>query len=239
MRKAHQWGFVAVTLLSVAMAQWSVAEENASPKLQKVTVRDGVELHYVELGKGEPVVFIHGGLTDYSMWNDHLGAFAKDYRAIAYSRRYNYPNENRIRPGHSAVVEAEDIALFIRKLELDRVHVVGYSYGAYTGLLLGIRHPELVRTLTLAEPPVMCWLEDLPDDRRKQGKALRADAMERCWKPVKMAFTKNNAVGALRIFVDYIRGNGTYDSLRLAARKRGLLNAREFEAIVMSGEMCE
>lgn len=237
MRQAHRWVSLAVTSLIVAVSQLSVAEEVASPKLQKVTVRDGVELHYVELGEGIPIVFIHGGLGDYSTWNNQLGAFAKDYRVIAYSRRYNYPNKNKIRPGHSAAVEAEDLAAFIREKGLEKVHVVGHSYGAYTGLLLAIGHPELVRTVTLAEPPVMCWLDDLPGARRKQGKDLRADSMNRCWKPAKTAFANEDVDGALRIIVDFILGKGTYDTLPSAARKRVLLNGRELEALVASGEL--
>jgi non-heme chloroperoxidase len=36
---------------------------------------NGTELAYVELGQGEPVVFVHGGLQDYRMWAVHLPKF--------------------------------------------------------------------------------------------------------------------------------------------------------------------
>jgi pimeloyl-ACP methyl ester carboxylesterase len=52
-------------------------------KLKKVTVADGVELHYVEQGKGVPVIFVHGAGMGYSTWDNHLGPFAESYRAIA------------------------------------------------------------------------------------------------------------------------------------------------------------
>jgi pimeloyl-ACP methyl ester carboxylesterase len=89
-----------------------------------------VELHYVERGRGVAVIFVHGSLGDYSTWDAQLGPYAETYRAIAYSRRYNDPNTNRLRPNHSAVVEAEDLAAFIKALDLGKVHVVGHSYGA-------------------------------------------------------------------------------------------------------------
>src|SRR5215469_8672211 len=88
----------------------SAEEPKLPPDLKKVTVADGVELHYVEKGKGVPVVFVHGGCSDYSEWDHHLGAFAKHYRAIAYSGRYNYPNTNKRQPGYSPVVAADDLA---------------------------------------------------------------------------------------------------------------------------------
>src|SRR5262249_33744691 len=130
-------------------------EQNGPPQLRRVTIRDGVELNYVEQGKGLPVVFVHGTLGDYSVWEGQVGSFAANYRSLAYSRRYNYPNVNKLAPNHSAVVEAEDLASLIEQLHLGKVHVIGHSYGAYAALFLALKHPDLVRTLTLAEPPVV------------------------------------------------------------------------------------
>jgi pimeloyl-ACP methyl ester carboxylesterase len=62
----------------------------------------------------------------------------------------------------SALVEAEDLAAFMRALGLERSHVVGYSYGAFIALCLVLEHPELVRSLVFAEPPVLRWAIDIP-----------------------------------------------------------------------------
>jgi pimeloyl-ACP methyl ester carboxylesterase len=139
-----------------------------------VAVGDAVELHYVERGQGVAVLFIHGSLGDYSTWDRQLGPFAGDYRAIAYSRRYNYPNTNKLRPKHSAAVEAEDLAAFIKKLDLGKVHVIGHSYGGYTALFLAVKHPELVRTMTLAEPPVVFAGDRVEDAKMRLVKRARA-----------------------------------------------------------------
>src|SRR4051812_21988235 len=83
----------------LAMSPWLPAQQpDKPPEPKKVSVADGVELHYVERGKGVPVVFIHGTGSDYSVWGDYLGSFADIYRAIAYSRRHNYPNTNKVQP---------------------------------------------------------------------------------------------------------------------------------------------
>ena len=55
-------------------------------------------------------------------------------------------------------MDAEDLATLIGTLGLPAAHVVGHSYGAYVALLLALRHPEIVRSLVLSEPPVMRWL---------------------------------------------------------------------------------
>jgi pimeloyl-ACP methyl ester carboxylesterase len=87
------------------------------------------------------------------VWGGYLDSFAESCRAIAYSRWYNYPNENKIQPNYFAAVDAEDLAGLIEKLGLGKALLVGHSYGAYTALILAVKHPELVRSLTFACHP--------------------------------------------------------------------------------------
>jgi pimeloyl-ACP methyl ester carboxylesterase len=202
----------------------SAGREDRPPELRKVAVGDGVELHYVERGKGDVVLFIHGTLGDYAAWDGQLGPFAETYRAIAYSRRYNYPNTNTVRPNHSAVVEAADLTAFIKKLDLGKVHVVGHSYGGYAVLFLAVQHPELVRTLTLAEPPVV-----FAGDRVEVAK-------ERLVKRARGAFEKGDPEGAVRAIVNSSR-EGAYDKMPESFRKQLLRNAKELEALVTSDNM--
>jgi pimeloyl-ACP methyl ester carboxylesterase len=208
----------------LAAASLSAGQEAAPPGLRKVAVGDGVELHYVERGKGVAVLFVHGTLGDYSVWAAQVGPFAETYRAIAYSRRYNYPNDNKPRPKHSAAVEADDLAALIRKLDLGKVHVVGHSYGAYAALFLAVKHPELVRTLTLAEPPVVFAGDRVPA------------AKERVIKQARAAFEKGDPGGAVRAVVDSSR-EGAYDKIPGPFRQLLLRNARELEALVTSESM--
>jgi pimeloyl-ACP methyl ester carboxylesterase len=53
---------------------------------------NGAELHYVEQGQGDSVVFVHGGLGDFRTWLPQVASFSGRYHAIAYSRRAHYPN---------------------------------------------------------------------------------------------------------------------------------------------------
>src|SRR5262249_7849995 len=140
-----------VVLLFATPALLRAQQPAKPPEPKKVTVADGVELHYVEKGKGIPVIFIHGALGNYDVWGGYLDSFPDRYRAIAYSRRLNYPNENKIQPNYSAAVDAEDLAGMIKKLDLGKAHVDGHSYGAYAALILAVKHPELVHSLVLAE----------------------------------------------------------------------------------------
>jgi non-heme chloroperoxidase len=149
---------------------------------------DGIELHYVEQGAGEPVILIHGSLADYSYWQDssQLELLAKHYRVIAYSRRYNFPNRNEPNGPHSAAIEAADLAKLLERLKTGPVHLVGHSYGAYTALLYALDHPENVRSLTVAEPPVLPWLPNIAG-----GEGIMEGFMAKVWEPMGRTFLES------------------------------------------------
>src|SRR5919202_2923647 len=69
------------------------AEGTMTTPVQPSTVHIGdVDLAYREQGRGDPVIFVHGALEDYRFWAGQLAPFGERYRAVAYSRRYHWPN---------------------------------------------------------------------------------------------------------------------------------------------------
>src|SRR5204863_6924246 len=198
-----------------------------STPLQAVRLGD-VTLHYVAVGRGEPVVMVHGCLEDYRAWSAQLAPLASRYHAVAYSRRYNFPNRNEIYStrSYSAQVDADDLAMLIEKLHLGRVHLVGHSYGGLAALLFSTEHPELVRSLTLSEPPVFPWVEQQPG-----GSALVRDFFRRCWLPLKGALARHERKEALTIATKYFTGNSV---LPPAAREALEPNLKEWEVLTTS-----
>src|SRR5437764_1132633 len=172
---------------SLALPQATAKPQSEIP-LHSVQGPD-VTLHYVSVGRGQPVVMVHGGLEDYRAWTAQLAPLASShYRAVAYSRRYNFPNRNETRaaPSYSAQVDADDLAMLIEELHLGPVHLVGHSYGGLAALLFATEHPELVRSLTLSEPPVFSWVEEQPG-----GAARVRDFCRRCRVPVRRALARH------------------------------------------------
>jgi non-heme chloroperoxidase len=116
----------------------------------------GTRLEYAEQGTGQPIVFVHGVLNDLRSWKDQMEVFGSHYRAVALSCRHHHPNEaipdDATLPLDTLV---EDLAAFLRALDLAPAHLVGASSGGFACLLLAHRKPGLVRTLVLAEPPVL------------------------------------------------------------------------------------
>jgi non-heme chloroperoxidase len=199
------------------------SDVSQSPQLKKVSV-NGTELHYLEQGQGEPVVLVHGTLGDYRTWDVHLESFSKAYHVISYSRRYHYPNAwPADAASFSVQVHADDLVSFITKLDLGPVHVIGHSFGAYTALLATRDHPELVRSLTLAEPPAMPLLSSSPE-----GVAL-LEQFGQARGSVREAFARGEEKEAVSRFINSVLGPGAYENLSEEMLNSMLQNARELE----------
>lgn len=228
--------FAAVFLM---LAGGSLAQKNAAePQIHAAGIGHGIRLHYVDEGTGVPVIFVHGSLSDGGYWADQIGPFAKHYRAIAYSRRYNYPNTNPARPGYSAVVDSDDLAAFIHALHLGKVVVIGHSYGALTALFLAAQHPELVRAVVLAEPPAVSLLADLHGDASEQGKAMFNDIQQHLVRPMQQAYQKGDREEGIRIFMAYVlKDPYAWDKMSESSREHTLEDAHEWDVMMTSGTL--
>ncbi len=226
----------ATIVLALLSAHGGALATTDAPIIRTADIGHGITLHYVEEGTGTPLIFVHGSLSDGGYWADQIGPFARHYRAIAYSRRYNYPNVNPARPGYSAVVDAEDLAAFIHTLHLGKVVVIGHSYGALTALFLAAKHPELVRALVLAEPPAISLLAHLPGDETKTGKAMSEDIQRRMVGPMQQAFRRADRDAGIAAFIDYVFNNPhAWDKMSDSARVATLRDAHEWDVMMTTG----
>jgi non-heme chloroperoxidase len=226
--------------LALSAAVPHAAPAQTSPaRVSLLTLRvNGADIHYLDQGRGVPVVLVHGGLADYRAWAPQMEALSRRHRTIAYSRRFNHPNRNVAGRAYSAAVDGADLAALIRKLNLAPAHVVGVSYGAYAALLLATKHPGLVRSLVLTEPPVLPLLRKLDG-----GKPLVDEFMARVWEPAAQGFQEGDEEGVRRALDGFgelgYTGSGvkvTFASLPPAARSAFVQNAPEWRALTASKE---
>jgi len=171
-----------------------------------------------------PVVLVHGTLEDLRSWSRQENAFAQVYRVLVYSRRYHRPNppvnDNQV---YSPKLHSEDLAALLLTLDIAPAHIVGSSYGAYVALQLARDHPQLVRSLVLAEPPIFSLLTS-----SESGDSARRAFYTRTLDPARAAFARGDSVGGLRLFYDGEAGRrGAFDRLPGAARAE--LLAHTFE----------
>jgi pimeloyl-ACP methyl ester carboxylesterase len=115
---------------------------------------NGLRIHYLEAGAGEPLLLLHGGMASTSAawaghgwgWIDHLPTFARHFRVIAPHTRAHGATRNDGTP-MSYPLLADDWAAFIAALGLEQPLVCGFSDGAISGAVLAIRHPGVARAL--------------------------------------------------------------------------------------------
>ena len=201
-------GIAALTLLGCLTSDATHDAAAADSELRVVQIND-YEINYLDVGNGVPVVFVHGSLGDYRTWQAQVEAFSKDYRVVALSRRYAYPNAQEANESndYSVTPHAEDLAQFLMRLDLGPVHLVGHSYGGYISLLTALEHPELVRSLTLGEPPVMSFLQYVPD-----GEALGREFATEVLVPSADVFRGGDDEGAVALFIGGVLNDSDYYS---------------------------
>jgi pimeloyl-ACP methyl ester carboxylesterase len=207
------------------------AIQPVAPDIKSVFV-NGDSLHYIDIGKGDPVIFVHGTLDDYRLWYMQMDTFAKDHRVIAYSRRYAYPNRqvSNDSADYSPAIHAKDLAEFIKALNLGPVHLVGHSYGAYTALLATMEHPELIRTVTLGEPPVMPLLQNVSGGDTIIDKFVKSSIT-----PAAAAFRSGDNQKGVSLFVGSVTGDSSFFS-KMPAEAQAMImsNVLELRGIALS-----
>ncbi|HEY6120250.1 MAG TPA: alpha/beta hydrolase, partial [Pyrinomonadaceae bacterium] len=184
---------------------------------------NGLTFAYVEEGSGSPLILVHGSVSDYREWSDQMESLARHYHVIAYSRRYHWPN---LPPGNDADAsldrQADDLAAIIQAMRIAPAHIVGHSYGGAVALVLTLRHPELVRTLVLAEPAVSGILADGPENEAvsKESQAIRAEMKE--------VFGSGNAERIVRTYAAHV-APGEYEKALPEVRQMLIANAPAFQ----------
>jgi 3-oxoadipate enol-lactonase len=109
-----------------------------------LTVGDA-NLIYGDYGQGDPLLLIHGGLGDRSMWDGQIQAFSARYRTVVPDLR----GFGDSAPVPGSFSWTEDLRALMRHLDLGPTHVVGLSLGGSIAVDLVESYPELVRSLVL------------------------------------------------------------------------------------------
>ncbi len=113
----------------------------------------GVSLFVREVGQGRPVVVLHGGPgADHDYLRPSFGVLADEFRLLFYDQRGGgrspVPRPSRI--GWRDHVD--DLETLRRHWLLERLTVLGYSWGGLLALLYATEHPERVEALALVAP---------------------------------------------------------------------------------------
>jgi 3-oxoadipate enol-lactonase len=108
-----------------------------------------LDVYYEVHGTGDPLLLIMGLAADSTAWMFQVPAFEPHYRTIVYDNRGVGRTSKPAGP-YTMHQMADDAAVLLDALAVDRAHVVGVSMGGMDAQELALRYPGRVRSLVLA-----------------------------------------------------------------------------------------
>lgn len=156
---AVEWVVAAAVFVGASAILWGFGAwmtrriEAAVPINGRFLEIDGERFHYVEEGKGPPLVMIHGLMgSSRNLTYALSGQLREQFRVISLDRPGSgYSTRHNGTPA-DLPAQARQIAGFIRALGLGQPLVLGHSLGGAIALALALDHPQVVSGLVLVAP---------------------------------------------------------------------------------------
>src|SRR5829696_8626271 len=166
--------------------------ETPAPPVRHIAVGEDA-FEYVDVGRGPPVLFLHGAPGDWRMWRRHCAALSARFRAISYTQRYfGIVRWRADGPPFSTATHANDLVAFAEALGAGRPAVVAWSYVGYAVLQAALTRPDLFSAGCSSLSPALraTWptRTSWPLSRAAHTRCSR-----RSWKPFKAVTTKRQS----------------------------------------------
>lgn len=112
-------------------------------------------MHYIDIGKGEPVVMVHGMMLSTYSWRNNIYALLDaGFRVILIDLPGHGQTDIPPEPYPYTVEQiADDIVTMTKKLGLEQFHLMGHSLGAGLTLYISVHYPQCVRKAIVIDPP--------------------------------------------------------------------------------------
>jgi pimeloyl-ACP methyl ester carboxylesterase len=126
--------------------------ERANPPIGHFMDVDGVRLHYIERGQGQPLVLLHGNGTMIQDFDTSglVDLASSRYRVIVFDRPgYGYSARPRGGKSWNPKAQAHLVHKALQRLGIEQPIVVGHSWGTLVALSLALEYPAYVRSLVL------------------------------------------------------------------------------------------
>jgi pimeloyl-ACP methyl ester carboxylesterase len=120
---------------------------------------NGVKLHYLFAGKGDPVILLHGYAQNSRMWRPLMAPLAKTHTIIAPDLR-GFGQSSKPLTGFDKKTMAQDVHALVQSLGFQGVVVVGHDIGLMVAYMYAAQYPNEVKRIALMDaflPGVGDW----------------------------------------------------------------------------------
>lgn len=149
--------------------------------VKKIKLSNGISLEYLDQGKGEVILLLHGLGSTRADWNFQVDTFSENYRVIAPDLRgHGNSSKPESEKDYGVSLCAEDNVLLLQKLEIKQCTVIGFSMGGAVAFEMVVNNPNLVSKLIIVNTaPDFNELGEMREEMiRERTKILRTVGME-------------------------------------------------------------
>jgi pimeloyl-ACP methyl ester carboxylesterase len=125
-------------------------------------------IHYEVVGRGQPVILLHGWLGSWALWRDSINELSRDYRTYALDF-FGFGESDDHGENYSVDNFIELVYQFMERLGIPQAPIVGHSMGGTVALGVAIRYPGRVSRVVVIGSPIdgqsLSWLLKLSGRR--------------------------------------------------------------------------
>jgi pimeloyl-ACP methyl ester carboxylesterase len=151
-KKVRTFGAIAAFLF---LSNCTKASSQVTVGVQAIPARDqffdsnGVRIRYVSVGRGEPIILIHGWAADAEMWAPAIQDLSRNYWVIALDCRGHGKSGKPTDPNQYGIEMLNDVLRLMDHLGIPKAHILGYSMGGSITLKMLTLHPERFLTAVI------------------------------------------------------------------------------------------
>ncbi len=121
--------------------------------MSSIVTQQGI-LHYEVMGRGKPLLLLHGWLESWRIWHDTMEFLSQQYRTYALDF-WGFGESDTDRTAYRVDDFVEMVRYFMEHLGIRRAPIVGHSMGGTVALALTIRYPDKVERTAVVGSPIV------------------------------------------------------------------------------------
>ncbi|MCC7118525.1 MAG: alpha/beta hydrolase [Anaerolineales bacterium] len=154
---------------------------------------DQIQIAFERMGRGSPLVLIHGYPLDHSIWNETARLLADEFEIILPDVR-GFGGSSTVDAAYSMADLADDLAALLDALKIEQAFVAGHSMGGYIALAFAKKYPGRVRGLALVASQALADTEERKRGRYETVRTVEEKGVSVIVEPTAAGLTKKRGL---------------------------------------------